>query len=181
MGRSNAVVTKTKRPYFGIIADSIHLHPTSIKIAHSTHPAGFILVTDAMSLLGLPDGTYPWTNNLHITKSGFKLTLANDPDKIAGSAVTLIECVNNFWNWAGVSVAEAVRGVTSTPAEMLGLKGVKGTLESGGDADLVVLDEVDGGEEEEGGKKLVVEQVWKFGVKVFDREDDEEEGTGRIC
>ena len=30
------------RPYFGIIADGIHLHPTSIKIAFSAHPDGFI-------------------------------------------------------------------------------------------------------------------------------------------
>lgn len=95
--------------------------------------------------------------------------------------MTLIECVNNFWKWAGVTVAEALRGVTSTPAEMLGLKGVKGTLEAGGDADLVVLDEVEDKEAEDGGKKLAVEQVWKFGVKVFDREDDEEGDGGRIC
>jgi len=50
------------RPYFGVIADGIHLHPATVKIAWNTHPDGFILVTDAMHMAGLPDGRYPWRN-----------------------------------------------------------------------------------------------------------------------
>lgn len=74
------------RPYFGIIADGIHLHPTTIKIAFNAHPDGFILVTDAMHLVGLPDGAYPWTNGdttCNIVKVGSKLLLENS-DTIAG-------------------------------------------------------------------------------------------------
>jgi N-acetylglucosamine-6-phosphate deacetylase len=52
----------TSRPYFGLIADGIHLHPATVKIAWHAHPAGLILVTDAMHMVGLPDGRYPWTN-----------------------------------------------------------------------------------------------------------------------
>lgn len=55
--------------------------------------------------------------------------------------------------------------MTATPAEMLGISGTKGTLDADADADLVVLNE----EINEDGKKLVVDQVWKFGTKVFDR------------
>jgi N-acetylglucosamine-6-phosphate deacetylase len=71
------------RPYFGIISDGIHLHPTSIKIAFNAHQDGFILVTDAMHLVGLPDGMYEWTNGERIVKKGPKLTLEGT-DKIAG-------------------------------------------------------------------------------------------------
>ncbi len=71
------------RPYFGIIADGIHLHPTTIKIAFNAHPDGFILVTDAMHLVGLPDGAYEWTNGERIVKTGPKLLLEGS-DKIAG-------------------------------------------------------------------------------------------------
>lgn len=74
------------RPYFGIIADGEHLHPTTIKIAFNAHPEGFILVTDAMHLVGLPDGTYQWTNGdctNHIVKKGSKLILEGS-DRIAG-------------------------------------------------------------------------------------------------
>ena len=74
------------RPYFGIISDGIHLHPTTIKIAFNAHPDGFILVTDAMHLVGLPDGAYPWTNGEHtcnIVKKGSTLLLENS-ETIAG-------------------------------------------------------------------------------------------------
>jgi N-acetylglucosamine-6-phosphate deacetylase len=74
------------RPYFGIISDGIHLHPTSIKIAFNAHPDGFILVTDAMHLVGLPDGVYHWTNGDSIVKTGPRLTLEGS-DKIAGRQV----------------------------------------------------------------------------------------------
>jgi N-acetylglucosamine-6-phosphate deacetylase len=156
------------RPYFGIIADGIHLHPTSIKIAFNSHPSGLILVTDAMRLAGLPDGTYDWTNGDRIIKQGALLTLEGTDGKIAGSSITLIECVNNFLHWSGSNIAEAVKAVTVTPAAMLGLQGVKGSLESDADADLVVLSEdVD----DNGLSTLSVDQVWKFGSKVFDQEE----------
>lgn len=156
-----------EKPYFGIIADGIHIHPTSIKIAYNAHPSGLILVTDAMRLSGMPDGVYDWTNGSRIIKQGALLTLEEN-GKIAGSSIELIDCVTNFLNWTGASVPEALQAVTETPAKMLGVEDVKGTLKEGADADLVVLDFQEGGVGED--KKLVVDQVWKFGVKVFDKE-----------
>ncbi|CZT43116.1 related to N-acetylglucosamine-6-phosphate deacetylase [Rhynchosporium secalis] len=153
------------RPYFGIIADGIHLHPTSIKIAFNAHPDGFILVTDAMHLVGLPDGAYEWTNGERIVKTGPKLVLEGS-DKIAGSSITLIECVTNFLNWSGASIPQALKAVTSTPAAMLGLSDIKGSLKADADADLVIIDDVI---DEFGKKDLLIDQVWKFGSKVFDR------------
>jgi N-acetylglucosamine-6-phosphate deacetylase len=158
-----------QKPYFGIIADGIHLHPTSVKIAWNAHPEGLILVTDAMRLAGMPDGTYDWTNGSRIVKHGPLLTLEEN-GKIAGSSIQLVDCVSNFLNWTGASVPEALKAVTETPAKMLGLQGTKGTLEEDADADLVVLD-LQGDEGRE--RKLVVDEVWKFGVKVFDRAQSE--------
>ena len=82
------------------------------------------------------------------------------------STITLIECVTNFLNWSGASIPQALKAVTTTPAAMLGLSGVKGNLESDTDADLVVIDEET---DENGMKNLKIDQVWKFGTKVFDR------------
>lgn len=158
--------TSIQKPFFGIIADGIHLHPTSIKIAWNSHPHGLILVTDAMRLAGMPDGTYDWTNGSRIVKAGALLTLEEN-GKIAGSSIQLVDCVSNFLNWTGASVSEALQAVTASPAKMLGLDKVKGTLLEGADADLVVLDLQEG--DAAGERKFVVDQVWKFGVKVFDR------------
>jgi N-acetylglucosamine-6-phosphate deacetylase len=176
------------RPFFGIIADGIHLHPTCVKLAFSAHPDGFILITDAMSLAGLEDGVYGWTNGDRIVKNGALLTLEGS-DKLAGrlayyhflsfclrcnikesthSSITLVECVSNFLNWTGATIPEAIKTVTFTPAKMLGLASIKGTLSSGADADIVVLTE---DLSKPGHVKLIVDQVWKFGVKVHDRHE----------
>lgn len=48
---------------------------------------------------------------------------------------------------------------------MLGLQGIKGCLDDGADADLVILSEKDN----VNGVELVVDEVWKFGMKVFVR------------
>ncbi|RDW81791.1 N-acetylglucosamine-6-phosphate deacetylase [Aspergillus mulundensis] len=157
-----------RRPFYGIIADGIHLHPTSIRIAYNAHPDGLVLVTDAMKLCGLPDGIYDWTNGERIIKSGARLTLEGS-DKIAGSSATLIECVNNFRRWSGASTAQALNAASATPARLLGLQGVKGSLDSGADADLLVLtDEGD----PYSGRTLAVNQVWKRGSKIYDSAKD---------
>lgn len=165
LGQSQGENHHSPRPFYGVIADGIHLHPTSIKIAYNAHPHGLVLVTDAMRLCGLPDGVYDWTNGDRIVKSGAKLTLEGS-NKIAGSSATLIECVNNFLRWSNASVADALRAVTATPARMLGVHRIKGTLDAGADADLVVLGESSGPD-----RTLTVDQVWKLGVKIHDGEE----------
>ncbi|KAK2801635.1 hypothetical protein FQN51_005179 [Onygenales sp. PD_10] len=160
------------RPYYGLIADGIHLHPTSVQIAFNAHPDGMVLVTDAMKLCGMPDGEYAWTNGERIVKRGALLTLVGGEGegRIAGSSATLVQCVNNFRRWAGARTVAAIKAVTETPARMLGVEGVKGVVRVGADADLVVLEDVvvEGeGEGEGGGRELRVEQVWKFGVRVY--------------
>ncbi|KZF22842.1 carbohydrate esterase family 9 protein [Xylona heveae TC161] len=224
-----ASTNTTRPPYFGIIADGQHLHPTTVKIAYNAHPDGFILVTDATPLVGLPDGLYDATNGMRILKRGIAVT-SEDSKTIAGSSITLIECATNFLNWTGSSLPQTIKTITLTPAKMLGLGNVKGTLESGADADLVVLrvvDAADGAVASTGigepdtsssqdlgdkapdtagnglgvpesqrqgrrksesaipglgpteehrytGRKIVLDQVWKFGRKVFDRADCKE-------
>ena len=69
-------------------------------------------------------------------------------------------------NWSGSSISQALNAVTSTPAKMLGLEGVKGTLDAGADADLVIL--LDSGFDQN--RRLVVDEVWKFGTRVHQGE-----------
>ncbi|KAI5295183.1 hypothetical protein KEM52_002116 [Ascosphaera acerosa] len=161
------------RPFYGLICDGVHLHPTSIQIAYKTHPSGTILVTDAMRLSGMPDGEYDWMNGERIAKRGARLTLAGT-DRIAGSTAQLVQCVNNFRHWADATTAEAIAAVTETPARMLGLQGIKGSMMPGADADFVVL--ADRADPVTGAPTLVVEQVWKFGKQVMTIAEDAQLG-----
>lgn len=66
-----------------------------------------------------------------------------------------------------MSIPVALQSVTSRPAAVLGLSHLKGTLSAGADADFVVLREECGTGQST--SDLVVDQVWKFGVKVYDQ------------
>lgn len=78
--------------------------------------------------------------------------------------MTLVECLSNFVNWTGAPLGTAIRTATETPARMLGLDVVKGSLRPGADADLVVLDDR---RLPDGRLDLAVHRVYKFGVQVF--------------
>ncbi|KAK7887638.1 N-acetyl-glucosamine-6-phosphate deacetylase [Exophiala xenobiotica] len=149
-----------RQPFFGLIADGIHLSAQALKIAYSAHPDGAIIVTDAQKFAGCPDGAYEWRGEDRFIKEGKLLKLESN-GRIAGSVVDLIDCVNNFKRFTGCGTAKALECVTSNPAKMLGkdIEASKGKLETGMDADLVVLDEGSDGD-------LTVQQVWKFGVQV---------------
>lgn len=89
-------------------------------------------------------------------------------DRISPSSITLIECANNFLKWSGTSIPSVLRAVTSAPAEMLGLQGIKGSLDAGADADLVIFSE----EKDAGGAtRLSIDEVWKFGSKVYHKSE----------
>jgi N-acetylglucosamine-6-phosphate deacetylase len=95
-------------------------------------------------------------------------SLFESPTKKTSSSITLIECVSNFLNWSGASIPQALKSVTSTPAAMLGLGSTKGNLVSDADADLVIIEEeIDAS----GWRNLRIDQVWKFGTKVWEREE----------
>jgi N-acetylglucosamine-6-phosphate deacetylase len=49
-GHSVASSEPFKRPYYGIIADKVHLHPNVVRLAYNAHPDGCILVTDGVYL-----------------------------------------------------------------------------------------------------------------------------------
>lgn len=72
-------------------------------------------------------------------------------------------CINNFIRWTGASIPQAIHTVTTNPASVLGLEGVKGCLTPNADADIVILETFD----EEGFQRLKISEVWKFGRNVF--------------
>ncbi|KAF9127538.1 putative N-acetylglucosamine-6-phosphate deacetylase [Mortierella sp. 14UC] len=122
------------RPYYGLICDGIHVHPNSVKIAYDSHPEGVILVTDAMSAMGLSPGNYR-LGNMNVEDR----VVVEGTNILAGSVITLDACMRNFIQFTSCSLIEALEAVTLHPAVLLGIQERKGVIKPGADADLVFL------------------------------------------
>ena len=123
-----------------MILDGIHSHPTSCCIATQTHPDGLVLVTDAMAGMGLCAGTYKLGGQNVTIEPGAKKAVLQGTDTIAGSVVTMDECIRTLINATNCAVEFALECAALHPAQLLGLD-KKGTLDFGQDADFVLLDE----------------------------------------
>lgn len=143
-------------PYFSIIPDGNHLHPSVATMLFRSNPSKCILITDSIELAGLPDGTYPGHSQIPFnqTKIGTRVVIEGTETLIGGCA-GLDECVRKLVKWSGCGVAEAVRCVTENVAEFMG-DAERGKLEVGRRADFVVLE--DRGE---------VRSTWVGGRKVW--------------
>lgn len=142
------------RPFFGIICDGIHVHPNSVRVAYKSHPSGLFLVTDAMAAMGLESGEYNLAG-MTVQKEQQRVYL-KDTETLAGSCVSMDECVRNFKQFTGCSVVEVLEAATLRPAQVLGIQDRKGTLQPNADADFILLDD-----------DLTVHAVFVGGEKVF--------------
>lgn len=125
--------------FFGIIADGIHTHYTALRIAFRAHPQGLVLVTDAISAMGLSSGVYT-IGSQSIEIFGNKAVLAGT-NTLCGSIATMDECVRLLKSFTGCSVVEALECATLHPAQVLGISDHKGSLHFGADADFIFLNE----------------------------------------
>ena len=73
---------------------------------------------------------------------------------LAGSTLTLDRALRNIAN-LGVPLTDTVRMLTLNPASLLGIEFKKGSLRTGADADVVLLDE-----------SMHVSYVWARGLPV---------------
>ncbi|KAI7872295.1 hypothetical protein BDF14DRAFT_1751733 [Spinellus fusiger] len=146
------------RPFFGLICDGVHVHPNSIRIAYYSHPRGAVLVTDALSAMGLPEGEYTLGGcELQIDKNG--AAYIKGTSTLAGSTITIDESVRNFQKFTNCTAVEAIEAATLHPAKLLGIEHQKGTLNVGADADFIFLDDSTG--------ELHVKDVFVAGEKVI--------------
>ncbi len=127
-----------------IIGDGIHLPAPLLKLIYKIKGADrTALITDAMRGAGMPEGE----STLGSLKNGLKVIIedgvAKMPDRtsFAGSVATFDRLVRNMINMADVSLLEAVRMASTTPARIMGVDNRKGSLAKGKDADIVFFDE----------------------------------------
>ncbi|WP_018619606.1 N-acetylglucosamine-6-phosphate deacetylase [Spirosoma luteum] len=127
-----------------IIADGVHLPPPLLKLVYKIKGADrTALITDAMRAAGMPEGESTLgslTNGLQvIVEDG----VAKLPDRtaFAGSVATMNRLVRNMVQLADVSLLDAVRMASTTPARIMGVDNRKGTLAVGKEADIVIFDD----------------------------------------
>jgi N-acetylglucosamine-6-phosphate deacetylase len=130
------VVLATDALFAELICDGIHNAPEMVKIWwRSKGPERAILVTDAMSAAGMPDGEY--------SLAGLKIQVANGKasygEVLAGSVLSLDRALANFLAFTGVSVEQGLRLLTANPAAMTGLGDRAGSLSPGAPANLVAV------------------------------------------
>jgi N-acetylglucosamine-6-phosphate deacetylase len=127
-----------------IIADGIHCPAPLLRLVYKIKgSARTALITDAMRAAAMPEGE----SILGSLKDGLAVIVeggvAKLPDRssFAGSVATADRLVRTMVFEAGVSVVEAVRMITETPARILGVSAQKGELAVGKDADIVLFDD----------------------------------------
>ena len=125
--------------YFSIISDGIHADPTAVRLAHSLCPDRAILITDAMSAMGLGDGEHSLGDTRVLVK-GMRATVAGT-DTLAGSVASMDVCIRSYRTYTQCSTEQALKAATLHPAKVLGIHEKKGRLKVGADADLVLLDD----------------------------------------
>ncbi len=123
--------------YAELICDGIHNAPEMVRLWWKAKgPERALLVTDAMSAAGMPDGKYQL--------GGFAVELANGRAEangvLAGSVLTLDRALSLLIEFTGARVEDGLRALTSNPAAMTGLHDRAGSLDAGQPANFVAID-----------------------------------------
>ncbi len=118
-----------------MIADGVHLDPAIVKlVAEAKGPQQTVLITDAISATGMPNGRYH-LGSFEVDVLDGKCTLNGS---LAGSVLTMDRAVRNLSSFAGWDLSKSVAAASQNPARIAGIAS-KGTLAAGADADFVVL------------------------------------------
>jgi N-acetylglucosamine-6-phosphate deacetylase len=119
-----------------IIVDGIHVAPPVVKLfLRAKGRERAVLITDAISATGMPDGRYQ-LGPIEVDVKDGKCTFGGS---LAGSVLTMDRAVRNVIQFSHWSLRDAVRAATLNPAQAVGLSAHHGVLVQGANADFTVL------------------------------------------
>jgi N-acetylglucosamine-6-phosphate deacetylase len=126
-----------------IIADGVHVPAPLLKLVCKIKgPDKIALITDAMRAAGMLPGKSVIGN----IDTGIEVIVEDGVSKLpdrsafAGSIATADRLVRTMINMAGVSLTDAIRMITLTPATIMNISDKKGSLATGKDADIIIFD-----------------------------------------
>ncbi|MGN6848210.1 MAG: N-acetylglucosamine-6-phosphate deacetylase [Sphingomicrobium sp.] len=125
--------------YAGIIIDGHHIHPAAFRVGLNAKGVDrLMLVTDAMPTVGVPTEEFMLQGRA-IRREGDRLV--SEDGVLAGSTLTMAAAVANAAEQGRLSLPQAARMASGTPAHFLGLAGETGSIAVGLRADLVAMNE----------------------------------------
>ncbi|TYQ14973.1 UNVERIFIED_CONTAM: N-acetylglucosamine 6-phosphate deacetylase [Acetivibrio alkalicellulosi] len=122
-----------------IIGDGIHVSPAFIKMTVKSKSISKVaLITDSMVGAGLKSGKYTFGGNEIYIDNGISKLKSG---VLAGSTITMIDIVKNMVNKFEFSIEDTIKMVCETPAKIVGVYDKKGSLSTGKDGDIVIMDD----------------------------------------
>ncbi|CAM2812570.1 N-acetylglucosamine-6-phosphate deacetylase [Vibrio mytili] len=140
VGREPGVVGAiydTPDVYTGIIADGFHVDYANIRIAHKIKGEKLVLVTDATAPAGANIDHFIFVGKKVYYRDG---KCVDENGTLGGSALTMIEAVQNSVEHAGIALEEALRMATLYPATAIGVEERLGRIRKGMVANLTIFD-----------------------------------------
>ncbi|MBE5252574.1 N-acetylglucosamine-6-phosphate deacetylase [Mixta mediterraneensis] len=122
--------------YCGIIADGLHVHYANVRNAKRIKGDKLVLVTDATAPAGANIDKFIFAGKTIYYRDGL---CVDENGTLSGSALTMIEAVQNSIEHAGIALDEALRMATLYPARAMGVEKRLGTIEAGKIANLTVF------------------------------------------
>lgn len=123
--------------YAGVIADGFHVHYANIRIAHKVKGDKLVLVTDATAPAGAEMDHFIFVGKKVYYRDGMCI---DENGTLGGSALTMIEAVENTVQQVGIALDEALRMATLYPARAIGLDNKLGRIKQGMVANLTIFD-----------------------------------------
>ncbi|WP_341281705.1 N-acetylglucosamine-6-phosphate deacetylase [Paenibacillus sp. FSL H8-0537] len=132
-------VLSDPRIYAELIADGHHVHPGAIRLLTAAKPADkLILITDAMSAAGMPDGNYS-LGGLAVEMKD-QVARLQGSGSLAGSSLTMLRAFRYMLANTKLSVAEVSRCASGNAAKQLGIYEQTGSIACGKQADVILTD-----------------------------------------
>jgi len=136
-GLAGAVLTR-QEVMAEVVCDGVHVHSPMIRVAIAAKGTNRVMaITDGTAVSGLSEGAVASLGGRRICVREGAAYL--DDGTLAGSAATMDRVFRFLIQRVGLSLGDAAKLCSATPAAALGLHG-RGVIEKGALADLVVLD-----------------------------------------